>query len=344
MALQPPKFWSSTPTDKEKSIAMLMRPIGNLYAAVMKRKLEKAIPYRATGPVVCVGNVSTGGVGKTPFAIMLAKLLQDQKLNPHFLTRGYGGSIKGPEKINLNKHVAAQSGDEPLLLAKTATTWVARKRPDGAIAAFNEGADIIIMDDGFQNPSLYKDYSFLLIDVQDPFGNGQVIPAGPLREKPQDARERADAVVFVLQDKDDLLPPNLATFAGTRPQYTAWLETEDATLKTDKPVIVFAGIGKPEKFFDTAEKQGYDIVERLPFPDHYAFTEEDVNRLTALAKEKDAVLLTTQKDFARLPENLRTHIETLSVRMKISDPLAITKSLLPLTGQELVLTEETIDE
>ena len=336
MILRAPSFWASDANGKPKPLAKALAPMGNLYAAAGKRRMANTKAYRATGPVICVGNISTGGVGKTPFSLMLADLLKTQNLAPHFLSRGYGGKLKGPVEVDPAHHSAEECGDEPLLLAGTARTWIARERPAGANAAFDAGADIIIMDDGFQNPSLYKDFSFLLIDVADPFGNGQILPAGPLRERPEDARERADAIIFVVRKKGDVISPKLAAFAGIRPSFTAWLAADQSPEEVAQigPVVAFAGIGTPEKFFNTTAASGYDVVSKLPYPDHYNFTNRDIDHLRASAKAQNATLLTTEKDFARLKPELRDDIKTLPVRMMVESSEKLLDLVIGLTGKQ----------
>ena len=185
-----PSFWNN-PTS---IIATVLRPFGTIVTAISRYRHRHTIPHQASVPVICVGNVTIGGAGKTPIVIALAKLLQKQGFTPHILSRGFGGKLKEPLRV-LEQHSAVLVGDEPLLLAKVAPTWVYSDRIKTATLATQAGADILLMDDGFQNPFLYKDINLLVIDASQGFGNGYVMPAGPLREPVKDAMARADALL-----------------------------------------------------------------------------------------------------------------------------------------------------
>ncbi|NHK28664.1 tetraacyldisaccharide 4'-kinase [Parvularcula flava] len=310
-------------------MAKLLGPIASLYQTIDRKKRASRIPYRASGPVICVGNASMGGVGKTPFSILLSTLLAESGHKPGFLTRGYGGSEKGPVEVTAN-HTYAEMGDEALLLAHHGPVIVSRDREAGARMLFaSQSADVLIMDDGFQNPSLVKDVSFLLVDAETGFGNGLVFPAGPLRETPEQAKARADAVVVVTRHAEVEIPADLADFAGSLPLFRAWLEPVAAE---PGKVVAFCGIGRPAKFYATLERAGYTLAATRDFPDHHAWKAGDLSELQALAAQHDAPLITTQKDHVRLPVDIRDSVKTLSVRMAVDDPARLGELLAPRLG------------
>lgn len=311
-----PGFWSD-PDGAGHPIARLLSPVSALYRMIDRRKRASIMPWRAPGPVICVGNASMGGVGKTPFAIFLSSLLAQAGHRPGFLTRGYGGSETGPLRITPD-HAADETGDEALLLARHGPVIVARDREAGARMLFASGnANVLIMDDGFQNPALVKDISFLLVDAYAGFGNGLVFPAGPLREAPGEARARADAVVVVTASEAAEVPAALAGFAGSLPLFRAWLAPLAPAPET---VVAFCGIGRPAKFYATLERAGYTLAATRDFPDHHPWRQGDLAALQSLAAHHGAPLITTEKDHVRLPAAFRETVQTLPVRMAVDDP------------------------
>jgi tetraacyldisaccharide 4'-kinase len=247
--------------------------------------------------VICVGNPTVGGAGKTPTAIAIARLLIAAGEQPMFLTRGYGGRLAGPVVVEAT-HSAIQVGDEPLLLRRVAPTIVAHNRVAGAKLAREKGASVVVMDDGFQNPSLAKDFSFLVIDGTRRLGNGRVIPAGPLRAPLAPQFARAGAIVVVGAGPDDL-PSDIP---ASVPVFHAVLEPDADTVTSlaGKKVLAFAGIGDPEKFFATLNAAGIDAPDRRAFPDHHRYTGVEAAALIADADRGDLTLLTTEKDLARM--------------------------------------------
>jgi tetraacyldisaccharide 4'-kinase len=260
--MREPRFWRR---GGDPWPARLLVPVGALYGAATILRRWGHQPYRAPVPVVVAGGITLGGAGKTPLALALAELLAAR--HPHFLSRGYGGSEAGPLRVNLSHHGAMDVGDEPLLLAASAPTWVARDRAAGAKAAAAAGAGLIILDDGFQNPFLAKDLAFLTIDGESGLGNGHVFPAGPLREPLATALRRAQAVVLIGEDRTGIG----GLIAGRCPVMPARLEAADPATVASKPVYAFAGIGRPEKFFASLESAGAVIAGRREFPDHHPF-------------------------------------------------------------------------
>ena len=270
-------------------------------------------------PVVCIGSVVAGGAGKTPVAIALGEALAQRGRHPHFLSRGYGGTLAGPVRVDRAKHPAYQVGDEPLLLAAVAPTWVARDRAAGARAAANEGAGVILMDDGFQNGALRKDISLLVVDGGYGFGNGRVMPAGPLREPVEEALARADAVIVIGEDTSGAG----ARIGTAAPVLTArFVPRPDAERVAGRRVLAFAGIGRPAKFFETLAGMGCEIVDAVPFPDHHRYTEDEVMGLVEAAAAADAVPVTTEKDAVRLPPSAEGMVEPVRVALEWGDPAA----------------------
>jgi len=274
-----------------------LTPLSWLYGAVTPLRFALARPYHAAIPVICIGNFTAGGAGKTPTAIRVAEMLQEMEVYPSFLSRGYGGARTGPHLVNPDRDHAGGVGDEPLLLARHAPTVVARNRKAGAAMIEGQGAGAIIMDDGFQNPQLGKDFSLIVVDAAVGVGNGAVIPAGPLRAPLGFQARRADAVLLVGEGAaGEALARQLALpvlrGALTADADTRWLEAG--------PVIAYSGIGRPAKFFDTLERLGASITARYAFPDHHDYTPEDATKLLSRAREAGARLVTTQKDWVRM--------------------------------------------
>jgi len=292
--MREPAFWW------QPDSGALLSPLGGIYGIVA------ALRMRSTGrnagvPVICLGNFTVGGGGKTPAALAVGRLLLAAHERLFFLSRGYGGRLAGPVRVDPAVHAAAEVGDEPLLLARLAPTIVARDRVAGAEAARRGGASLIVMDDGFQNPALIKDLAILLVDGRRGIGNGQTIPAGPLRAPLGTQLAHAQAIVIVgPSDGATALTErarghNVAIFHGR-------LEPDRATVAalSGRKVLAFAGIGDPEKFFTTLAEAGVAVAERASFADHHRYTAAEARALIARADAKNLMLLTTEKDLARL--------------------------------------------
>jgi tetraacyldisaccharide 4'-kinase len=293
--MKAPRFW----WDKPGATAALLSPFAAVYGAVAARRLEQS-GARAGIPVICVGNPTVGGSGKTPAAIAIARLLIDAGERPFFLTRGYGGRLAGPVLVEAG-HTAVQVGDEPLLLARAAPTVVAANRPAGAEFARQKGASVIVMDDGFQNPSLAKDLSILVANGGRGVGNGRVLPAGPLRAPLAPQIDRAHAILIV--GKVTKAAP-IVTVARERelPLFHGTLDPDQRTVEAlaGMRVLAFAGIGDPDKFFATVAAAGIDAVATRGFPDHHRFSSKEARSLLDEASRKGLLLLTTEKDIARI--------------------------------------------
>ncbi|MCP4394626.1 MAG: tetraacyldisaccharide 4'-kinase [Alphaproteobacteria bacterium] len=308
--METPKFWTS----RKHPLSRLLQPLGWLYAGASSLRNVLAAPKKASIPVICIGNVTAGGSGKTPVAIAIAEhLINNEKIDAHFLTRGYGGSTS-EVKADLNEHTADQIGDEPMLLAKTAPTWVYPNRVRGAKTAASYGAELIIMDDGMQNPCLVKDMSFIVVDGKFGIGNGRIIPAGPLREHFEIGAKRADAIIIIGKDETGiqrLCPPSMPIFkASLEPN------ANDAEKIKGRSVIAFAGIGRPSKFFDTLRDIGCNVVSTYEFKDHYPYAPTDIQPILDEAFRMDAVPVTTAKDYVKLTLDQRQQINVLNVSIK----------------------------
>lgn len=322
--MRPPDFWSS-----RRVLSTLLVPAGCVYALATRLRVRRP-GWRAPVPVICVGNVGIGGAGKTPVALALARMLAAAGLNPHFLTRGYRGREAGPLRVDPAKHDARAVGDEPLLLARAAPTWVARDRAAGARAAAEAGAGCIVMDDGHQNPSIAKDLSLVVVDGGYGFGNERVIPAGPLREPVSAGIARADAIVLVGADETEAA----RHFAG-RPVFDSRIVPDEAGQRfAGKPVVAFCGIGRSDKFFATLKSLGARIAEEMPYPDHHVFSDEEIMFILEIAAKHGAVAVTTEKDLARLSPDARRMVEALPVRIEFAAPGAVEAMLAKLFARE----------
>ncbi len=310
--MKAPAFWQ-----KRGVLSTLLMPLGECYALGGMARRALARPFRATVPVVCVGNLTAGGTGKTPVALAVAGILKGSGRTPHFLTRGYGGQEEGPLQVVMGQHTADQVGDEPLLLARVAPCWVARDRRRGALAALQGGAEALIMDDGFQNPSLVKDVALVVVDGETGFGNGRVIPAGPLRETIRQGMERADAVVMMGEDRT-----GVTALCGNKPVLRAGLVADVAAVAAlaERPVAAFAGIGRPEKFFAMLRACGVAVQETRAFADHQPYRPADLAPLLSWAEKNNGLVVTTEKDWVRLSEDLRSRIHTVPVSVSWEDP------------------------
>jgi tetraacyldisaccharide 4'-kinase len=285
----------------------------------------RAVGRQAGLPVICLGNFTVGGAGKTPAALAVAQLLHAAHERPFFLSRGYGGQLAGPVRVNATLHRAADVGDEPMLLARLAPTVVARDRVAGATFARSAGASVIVMDDGFQNPSLAKDLNIVLVDGSRGIGNGRVIPAGPLRAPLKSQLDRAQALI-VVGAPDGATHVIQRAERGGIPVFHGRLEPDRAVVNAigQRKVLAFAGIADPTKFFATLTAAGIQIADRAGFPDHHRFTAADARDLVARARAENLMLLTTEKDLVRFAgetelAQLAAHASALPVRLVIDD-------------------------
>jgi tetraacyldisaccharide 4'-kinase len=320
--MRAPDFWSQPPG----LLAALLTPAGAVWQAAGGLRRAAAQPYRASVPVLCVGNLVAGGAGKTPVALSLAACLVERGAEPHVVVRGYGGGQAGPLRVDPERHNAAAVGDEALLLAARVPCWVGRDRAAAVRAAVAGGAGAIVLDDGLQNPTVTKDLSLVVIDAGFGFGNGRVIPAGPLREPVAAGLARADAIVLLDSPAEAALPiptmelpvlhASIAPIAGER--------------LAGERVYAFAGIGRPEKFFAMLRRLDAVVVGVHPFPDHHPFRSDEIAALHHEAASVAARLVTTAKDFVRLPPALRGGIAVLEIAVLWRDPAALAGLVAPI--------------
>lgn len=312
--MKTPTFW------KHKSIvSYLLLPIGWLYGFITSLRVKLKNPYKAKVPVICIGNITAGGTGKTPVSIAVAEILKQNYKNVFFVSRGYGGTLKNviaDEKI----HTPYQIGDEPLLLSKVAPVSINSDRGLAAQLAISNGADCLIMDDGFQNPSLYKDISFLVFNGSFGIGNGCTIPAGPLRETFNSGIKRANAIIIIGEDKTKIANKT------DLPVFYADIQEENPDIK-NKNVFAFAGIGYPEKLYQSLQKCGLNVVKTKDFPDHHFYTKEELQEIINIAKEENLEIFTTSKDFVKIPYELKEHFNVLNIKIKWQDENQLKKFL-----------------
>ncbi len=293
--------------------AALLAPFGQFYRAGGKFRGITRTPYLARVPVICIGNVVAGGSGKTPVALTLARFLKTKGFRPVFVTRGYGGREKGPLRVDPERHTAADVGDEPLLLARVAPCWIGQDRA-AAVREAEKDATHILLDDGLQNPTIVKTSSLLVIDGAVGIGNGQIIPAGPLRETLNDALQRVNAVVMIGEDATCLTP------RLTKPVICASLKPRlPKNFPRNREFFAFAGIGRPEKFYASCREFGLNIVSTYDFPDHYMFTQKDLSAFAEHARVRKLQLITTEKDWVRLPPNFRARVAVFPVDLVFED-------------------------
>lgn len=314
--MKTPSFWNN-----RGLISSLLLPAGKIYAGLTALRLKCRRPRRVNVPVVCIGNLTAGGTGKTPVAAAIAEILQRHGLNPFFVSRGYGGTLSGVIVDSLH-HSAAQTGDEPLLLSRTAPVSINPDRFRAAELAVSHGAKSIVMDDGFQNPGLHKDLSFLVFDGGVGLGNRRPIPSGPLRENLASGLKRADAAIIVGKDCC-----HLAGNLSPLPVFSAMIEAQSPSLP-DKPVIAFAGIGRPRKFYDSLRQLGFSLQQTIDFPDHHFYPRAELQQLIDRAQKSGAVLYTTAKDFVKIPVDLQPLFQVLEIRIRWQDPAAVEDFIL----------------
>ena len=306
--MKTPKYWQSN-----SFISKMLAPLGFVYGALTQARLKIVKPKKVEIPVICIGNITAGGTGKTPVSISIAKLLGIEMYHPYFVTRGYGGQLQNVI-VNNKKHTAAEVGDEPLLLSQQAPVVVNADRYAGAELAIKNGADVIVMDDGFQNPALYKNLSFLVFDGTYGIGNGKIIPAGPLRETFRNGIKRADALIILGKDKH-----NLAGKSGL-PVFYGHTEAVQTCNIENPNVVAFAGIGHPQKFYHTLCLQGFNVVETIDFPDHHFYSREELDKILEKAKALNAEVYTTSKDYVKIPHLLQKEIKVLEVAVVWDNP------------------------
>jgi tetraacyldisaccharide 4'-kinase len=319
--MREPAFWYRPRSLESHALS----PLGALYGAITERRmLRKGVDVGI--PVICVGNYHVGGAGKTPTVLALTKLLRDLGETPVVLSRGYGGRLAGPVMVDRMRHTASDIGDEPLMMARDVPVAVARDRLDGVVLAKSQGATVILMDDGFQNPHLLKDTSLIVIDSERGLGNGKVFPAGPLRAPLKAQLARTDALVLIGGGRAaNDVAAELAK--RNKPELRARLKPDAASVAqlSGKPVFAFAGIGDPERFFRTLRASGIEVARTRAFDDHHMFSNDEIAALAAEAQREQQILVTTEKDLARLHgrEGVPDGIVPFAVQLEFDDPAAL---------------------
>lgn len=319
MKFSTPRFWF----EKKGFVASILQPFAVLYAALGNYLRSRITPQKMRVPVICVGNVVVGGSGKTPIVRLLAKRLQMQGFTPHIISRGYGGYLKGPIRVDAATHTIGEVGDEPLLLSAIAPVWVAKNKVAGAQAAIAAGATVLLLDDGLQNPTLHKDVSFLVVDATRGLGNGCVIPAGPLRETLHESLSKTTAVIWVGNGNDEILEE----LTAQKPVVKASAKTISQHDVNGQKVLAFCGLGNTQKFYDGVKALGAEIVKTTDFPDHYVWSTYEIRALLDEAKTLNARAVTTAKDAVRIPPSLRDQIIICDVEISFSDETALDKQL-----------------
>lgn len=320
MKLSTPQWWYTRERSPSPVLRALLTPPSWIWAWATARRIAGGQPVDPGAPVICVGNVTMGGAGKTPVVREIAR-----RLGGHVLTRGYGGSQTGPVRVEPH-HTAADVGDEPVMLAADLPVWVARDRAAGAVAAARAGARVIVMDDGHQNPSLKKALSLIVVDGETrndewPFGDGRVFPAGPMREPLKVGLARADAAIVLLPADLAAPDPDLLRALASVPVLVARLQPAEPP--PPGPQVGFAGVGKPWKVERALKAAGCELADFWPYPDHHAYSESDLARLADRAQQYSAGLVTTEKDWARLPPEWRKRIKPWPVRAVFEDDAAL---------------------
>lgn len=331
MKLNTPRWWYSRDRRHAPMTRMMLKPASWLWAGVTARRIARATPVDPGAAVISIGNLTVGGSGKTPVARETLRLLRAQGVEAAALSRGYGGKLEGPVRVDLNQHTAADVGDEPLMLAQDAPAWIARDRVAGARTAAADGVQALVLDDGHQNPTLKKTLSLIVVDGETrgdewPFGDGSVFPSGPMREPLKAGLARADGVVVMLPTDVDAADPELLEVFGDLPVFIARLEP--AAPPPPGPQVGFAGIAKPWKVERSLIAAGCDLKDFVPFPDHAALPDRDFAFLKDRAAVYDAGLVTTEKDWVRLTPDQRAAVAPWPVAARFEDAAGFTAFLM----------------
>ena len=323
--MRTPEGWS-----RKGALSTLLLPVSWLYALGTAARVRRGPRHVPPVPAIGVGNLTAGGTGKTPVVLSLARRLQARGRQPFVLSRGYGGRLAGPVRVEPERHSAREVGDEPLMMARKVPTVVARDRAAGARAAVDAGADFLLLDDSHQNPHVATALSLIVIDGGFGFGNRRPIPSGPLREPVAGGLARADAAILIGDDRTGAAEIVHRAAPGLPLLEARFVPTGNAMAVRGRRVVAFAGIGRPDKFFETLQEIGAELVEAMAYPDHYRFPETEIMFICELAQQRGARAVCTEKDHARLPKDAYPMVSPVPVRLEWRDPTALEGLLAPL--------------
>jgi len=327
--LKAPKFWSQK---KDSYLSRSLYPLSLLFRLGTKVRNFASTSKKSPLPVICIGNIVVGGAGKTPVSLKIGKMLIKAGYKPHFISKGYAGIIKTSTLVE-SWHSPTSVGDESILLSKVAPTWIGKNRNKSGEYAKMQGGDCLIMDDGFQNPRIYKDFSIIVINASQEFGNKRVMPSGPLRESIKMGLTRTNLVVIIGDTADDLkkLIPNHIPIMSAK----FIINKENKIFKGQK-ITAFAGIAYPEKFFTSLAEQGAQIVKEVIYPDHHIYLENDLLNLAEIANKTQSILVSTQKDFVRIPKSYRSLVNTLEGEIVFDNEELLLKILSNVVENHLI--------
>lgn len=309
--LRSPKFWN----DSNNEISRFLKPLSKLYYIISKVKLNSVVPEKAGVPVICIGNIVLGGSGKTPTVELICNILKNDDFIPQILTTGYGGYLKNVVRVDPTLHSYLQVGDEALLSAEVAPTWIGKNRLNSSKAAILAGANVLVMDDGFQNNSIEKDIKILVVDSGQQFGNNCLFPAGPLREPIKFGINKSD-VILLIGEQNPELEEKIHTIAKDKPIFRAKMNAVEFPEIENNKIVGFCGLGYPLKFKKTLIECGYEIIDFISFSDHHPYTITEIQKLISGAKSVGATLVTTMKDFVKIPEVFKNEIKVVKIKLK----------------------------
>ena len=324
-----PKFWN----DENSNLVKILDPISKIYSFISSWRLNSVTPIRAEVPVVCIGNVVLGGAGKTPTVELVCNLLREKFQNPHILTAGYGGYLKNVVKVDPQFHSYLQVGDEALLSATVAPTWIGKNRVNSGKAAVLGGADVLVMDDGFQNNSIEKDLKILVIDSKQAFGNGHLFPAGPLRETPTSGINKSD-IVLIIGEKNEELENQVKSVKPSIPIFRAKMEvTQPVHIENNRVIGFWPNATRNRRYVRTLIECGYEVIDFVSFSDHHPYTITEIQKLISGAKSVDATLVTTMKDFVKIPAVFKNEMSVITIRLVLEDN-GFEKAIFAALGQD----------
>ncbi len=326
MLIKTPKFWFKN-KNEISPLLFILKPLSKIWELVIQYKLKNGLWEKMPIPVICVGNLILGGSGKTPVTMALQILLNDMGIKACVVSRGYGGIIQYPHYVNQNDNFQ-KVGDEPIILSKKGAVIVSKNKRDGIMKAFKDGFDIVLLDDGYQNSTIKKDLSLVVIDSKILFGNEFIFPMGPLREKIKSGFSRADAVIFIInKDCDNKLITKLRKEYPIPIIKGSFHEKKEYNKFQNQRVLAFSGIAYPDKFFNTLKQKGFHVVKKVEFPDHYPYTFKDIKKLINYSNNFNLKLITTEKDLVRIPKKLQAFIDIVKIEFKFRDVKKIKESI-----------------